>query len=292
VPSRASLLKRALHWIGGGLALLGVIFVVLRLKDHASQIDFTRFRVADWVILAGLSVVYGAANILLALAWRNLLEFCGARTEPRWAIRAYGISQLAKYVPGNIFHFAGRQAIGAAAGVPGWPLARSALWELGLIAVVGAFFALLVTPLLLEAVSSPLAVALFAALLVGAYWTTSRLLSRPVAEALGQQATFLAISGMVFVFVLALASSSLEIGYTLWPTICGAYVIAWLAGLVTPGAPAGIGVRELVLLFLMSGLVSEPDLLLAVLLGRIVSVAGDTMFFSGAWLLPKGDHDG
>ena len=31
----------------------------------------------------------------------------------------------------------------------------------------------------------------------------------------------------------------------------GAYVIAWLAGLVTPGAPAGVGVRELVMYALL-----------------------------------------
>jgi uncharacterized membrane protein YbhN (UPF0104 family) len=64
--------------------------------------------------------------------------------------------------------------------------------------------------------------------------------------------------------------------------ICGAFVITWLAGSVTPGAPAGIGVRELVLLFLLKGLVLESDLLLAVLLSRVVTVAGDVLFFLAA----------
>jgi uncharacterized membrane protein YeaQ/YmgE (transglycosylase-associated protein family) len=41
--------------------------------------------------------------------------------------------------------------------------------------------------------------------------------------------------------------------------ICGAYVVAWLAGLLTPGAPA--------------------DLLTAIVLGRIVTVFGDVVFY-------------
>lgn len=65
----------------------------------------------------------------------------------------------------------------------------------------------------------------------------------------------------------------------LWIPLSGVYVLAWLAGLVTPGAPAGVGVRELVLLFLLKGIVAEADLLLAVVLGRVVTVVGDFGFF-------------
>jgi glycosyltransferase 2 family protein len=59
----------------------------------------------------------------------------------------------------------------------------------------------------------------------------------------------------------------------------GSYILAWLVGLVTPGAPAGMGVRELVLLFLLSDQLSETVLLLAVILGRMVTVTGDLFFF-------------
>ena len=67
-----------------------------------------------------------------------------------------------------------------------------------------------------------------------------------------------------------------------WPAACGAYTAAWLAGFVTPGAPAGLGVRELVLVFLLDGHAAEPDLLPAVVLSRVVTVLGDTFFFGAA----------
>src|SRR3546814_4947296 len=31
---------------------------------------------------------------------------------------------------------------------------------------------------------------------------------------------------------------------TIWPQLAGAFVISWLIGLVTPGAPAGVGLRS------------------------------------------------
>ena len=65
----------------------------------------------------------------------------------------------------------------------------------------------------------------------------------------------------------------------------GAYVLAWLAGLVTPGAPAGVGVRELVLLALLKGSVGQTELLLAVLLGRLVTVGGDVAFLGMALMM-------
>jgi uncharacterized membrane protein YbhN (UPF0104 family) len=69
--------------------------------------------------------------------------------------------------------------------------------------------------------------------------------------------------------------------------LCSAYVVAWLIGLVTPGAPAGVGVRELILVFLLQGLVGESELLLTVVLGRVVTVTGDFLFFLVSWLLKQ-----
>ncbi len=290
VKLRGERAKRLLHWAGGMLALAGILFVVLRLRSHAAEIDFARFTAHDWSALAGLATVYAAANVLLALAWRDLLAFCGEATGPRWAIRTYGISQLGKYVPGNIFHMAGRQALGMSAGLAAWPLARSALWELGLISVAGGLFALLVGSFVFPAIPVGLAVVLFVLASVFALWAALRLVEWRVARALGQQMLFLVVSGSVFIGSLALVMPAPP-QFGLWPAVCGAYVVAWLAGLVTPGAPAGMGVREVVLLFLLSDITRAPDLILAVLLGRIVSVLGDALFFAAVFLLKNGRPD-
>ncbi len=147
-------LKNCLHWSGSAIAIAGIAFVALRLREYGSEIDFARFGMVEWTEIVAFALIYGLANLMLAFAWRDLLEKFGAQVTNRWAIKTYGVSQLAKYVPGNIFHLAGRQAIGMAAGIPGWPLAKSTIWELGLIAIGGAVFGVLALPLVVSAVTS------------------------------------------------------------------------------------------------------------------------------------------
>ena len=270
--------KRYLHIFGSALGIAGIFFVIARLYRYADQVNLHRFSALDWLLLALLACVYGGANLLMAVAWKRLLAFLGISTTRRWAIWAYGISQLAKYVPGNVFQFAGRQAIGMAAGIAGQPLLKSTLYELAMVAVAGALFAVLISPLLWNAVPVWAALACFGCLLVGVEWGLKRYLSSHLAAVWLLHALFLTISGMVFWAVLWMVSPAHHLPASA-TIICGAYVLAWLSGLVTPGAPAGVGVREAVLLFLLSKLIAPGDLVLAVVIGRMVTVVGDFMFF-------------
>jgi uncharacterized membrane protein YbhN (UPF0104 family) len=101
--------------------------------------------------------------------------------------------------------------------------------------------------------------------------------------AFGAYALFLASSGVVFAGVLSIAGAELTPGG--WGLAAASYVVAWLAGLLTPGAPAGIGVRELVLTLLLAGIAAPALVVLAVLLGRVVTVVGDLLFFAGRCLI-------
>ncbi len=230
--------------------------------------------------MTALAMIYGLSNVLLSFAWWHLLGHFGASTRRCWAVRAYGISQIAKYVPGNIFHLAGRQTIGMAAGVPGWALAKSAMWEVGLIATAGILFVPLTLPFLPPHFPILASGGFFITMLGVSALLMWRFIGPPVVWALGWQVVFLAISGLVFVGIIELqVKIAGREGFIIFP-IVGAYVLAWLSGFVTPGSPAGLGIRELVLLFLLNGIVGGKDLLVAVVLGRIVSVSGDIVFFA------------
>ena len=273
-------LKSVLHWTGSMLGIVGVVFVAIKLYEYEGQIDFSRFTLWKLQVLCGLAMIYAAANFLLALAWKALLQQFEVAVSFAWAIKTYGVSQLAKYVPGNIFHLAGRQAIGQAAGLPAWPLAKSAVWELGLISVTGALFGVLVLPHFVPWVSNPMAIIAFVCVLAAVMTGLRRFVGPQAARAVGWYTIFLTISGVIFIGVLALVKDEGDT-ITSLPVLsfCGAFVVAWLAGLLTPGAPAGVGVRELVLMVLLKGFVPEADLLLAVVLGRLVTVGGDLVFF-------------
>lgn len=279
-----STLKRYLQWSGSILAFAGMGFIALRLRDYGADIDFTRFDSIAWLIISSFVLIYGFANLKLAFAWRNLLTHYGFSVSRRWALKVYGVSQLAKYVPGNIFHLAGRQAIGMAAGIPAWPLAKSSLWELGLLSAAGGLFVLLALPFWV--INLPIVASVGAFLLMVAIGTIvlRHYVGTPMAYALGWYIGFLMLSGFLFAGLIELVSAHPGKVTSLWIPICGAYVLAWLVGLVTPGAPAGVGVRELVLLFLLKGIVTKADLLLAIVLGRMVTVLGDLLYFFAALL--------
>ena len=85
---------------------------------------------------------------------------------------------------------------------------------------------------------------------------------------------------LLFAYVSSVSIPGLEL-----VIVCGAYVIAWLAGLVTPGAPAGVGIREIVLYAILHPFINEADLLTAIVFGRIITVVGDVLFYILALLI-------
>ena len=280
-------IKQSLHWLGRILAISGIVFVILRLIEYSSQLDISHLDKTAWAIISAAALVYAFANILLALAWWNLLVYFGTTTSLLWAIRTYGITQLAKYVPGNIMHLASRQVLGLADGVPGWHLAKASAWELGLISVAGALFSILVLPQFSAKATTHTATVGFIFTLLIMALLLKRYANKSVAKAFGWYVVFLTTSGILFVGLLTLISSAIIVSPSHVITYCGAFVIAWLIGLITPGAPAGAGVRELVLILLLKNFVVESDLLLAILLSRVVTVFGDVLFYLFASLLKR-----
>lgn len=275
-------LKLGLHFGGGALAFIGVVFVFERLNANAGEINFDIFNPIKWAVVAILALIYGLSNLMLAQAWQKVLQHLGVSVASPWVIWAYGVSQIAKYVPGNIFHLASRQALGAAAGLPHWPLAKSTFWELGLIAAAGAMYGLLVLPVLTGYVTVLTSLAFFAVTLLGIIFLLKPIFSQKIALAFLWYLGFLFISGLIFLGLIELVHENIVIRLKDVLPLIGAYVLAWLAGLVTPGAPAGIGVRELVLLLLITGMVSEAELVIAVTLCRLITATGDGLFFVAA----------
>lgn len=277
--------QRILRWGGSGLALAGFVFVMFRLHSYWIDLDFSRIGQPVWVLIVVLVFTYGSANVLLALGWWHLLRHLGSVLPRIRSIKIYGTSQLAKYVPGNIFHLAGRQALGMAEGVSSSVLVKSSILELGLIGIAGSLFGWLILPIgvpscpefasTLLLLGSATLIVVFLRIKLG-YQTVCTFL---------WQILFLVISGAVFVILLIAIADGAELIIRNGMIIGGAYIFAWLVGLVTPGAPAGVGVREMILLILLKGFVSETDLIVTVLISRLVTACGDLLFFLASFAI-------
>jgi hypothetical protein len=127
---------------------------------------------------------------------------------------------------------------------------------------------------------------LFAMVLAIVCVSARRYLSAFVMRAVLWYVGFLLLSGLIFYATLQLLAHETNLVQVL-PGICSAYIIAWLAGAITPGAPAGIGIREVVMFALLQSLVAGSDLLVAIVLNRAITAGGDTLFYFFALALDK-----
>lgn len=273
--------KSLLHIVGGLLSVAGIVFVGIRLREYAGDIDFSIINHMVWVFGVIAVLVYGCAGILMSQSWRSFVIHFKGEISPVVAMEIYGTTQLAKYVPGNIVHLAGRQAVGVAKGVQGWVLAKATAWDLGISAVAGGVFSILTIPALVPQLHFIWSLLLFVVALIAVTVLAKKIISIHAAYAFLYWAVFLTISGSIFVILLMLLSGDhIAFGFSSLLLYGGAFIAAWLIGLVTPGAPAGVGVRELVLLMVLQNHVPESQLLLVTMLSRLITVAGDVVFFA------------
>lgn len=280
-------INKVLHLIGSGLAILGVFFVITRLHSYWDGSHFDNMNISSWMFIVLLSFFYGATNSLLSFSWKKILEHCNTHVSFKWAIKTYGISQLAKYVPGNVFHIAGRQALAMADGFSSKEVLKSNIYELILISLAGSTSIFLITHIIFPSLTTSLSIILFLSSLIIVNWLLRFFLSPAMSTAFMIQIVFLICSSVIFTVILGFIIHKQAINYEILICISGAYTIAWLAGLITPGAPAGVGIRELVIVFFLKNYFPESELLLSVVLGRIVTVVGDVFFYSYAYFISK-----
>jgi len=278
--------KQLLHVIGTSFAVIGIVFVILRFRLHWNSMDLSRISLETWLIIVLLGTLYGVVSGgLFTFAWWNILRWFSVHT-PRWlAYRIYALSQLAKYVPGNIFHLAGRQLMGMSIGLPGKKLLTSITWELALAAGSGCLYSALIFPILYQKCSILLSVMIMMILLSTVLFCLFLLFGCYIVYAFLSLFSLQAVTGIIFLVLVSMIAHKFSASASV--LIIGSYIVAWLIGLVTPGAPAGAGVRELILLFLLKGLVQEESLLLCIVLSRVITVLGDILFFIFGLFVPR-----
>ncbi|POU77313.1 hypothetical protein C3387_02060 [Leclercia sp. LSNIH6] len=250
-----------------------------RIHVYWAQIPDDTFTLKLLALLMLLAAIYGAANALLASAWRILMKSLGQAISGRTATRIYGLTQLAKYVPGNIFQFAGRQLLAMSYGFSGKAIAKSAFLELLLLVLTGAGFTLWMSPLLYPAFSAVYGLSVFIIMAALIAWGLKWRGHAGLIMVIARYFLFLFISGTVFLCVLYSIADSWTLTLVQVLPLIGAYVIAWLAGLVTPGSPAGVGIREFLLILMLKPFFAEIDIVVAVILSRMTTVVGDCVFY-------------
>lgn len=272
-------IRLILHCIGSILAIAGICFVSYRLKVYLS--DPAIWSVSRDVLYASsvFIFIYGSINIFLCCAYRQLLVYFGIEIKLRKVIKIYGTSQLAKYVPGNIFHLASRQVLAAANNLSNKSVAKASALELGMLAICASTFSILIAPAYFPFFFSTLALFLFVIICGLLIAGTAIFLSISLAKAIGFYLLFFLVSGSIFSSVLVLVAPEVSLQSDLFTIAIGGFVVAWLIGFLTPGAPAGVGIRELILVLILGERLAESDVIISVVITRAINVLGDVFMY-------------
>ena len=296
LKSLYSRLKPYLRWvILGGI----LFFLASALRQHWQEVTAIRISPSGYAFLAaglGMTLI---AHIWSGWVWSWILREFDLPVKGSWGILVYLKTNIAKYLPGNIWQFYGRIVAAKAAGLP----------------IAAATLSVLLEPLLMAAAAMAIALLgiqqsnwfwqllILAAVLVGIHPRLLnpllRLVSRlkksqdsveglqlkryPLLPLLGE-AGFVLLRGAGFLLTLLALS---PIAPTQIPMLISAFSFAWMLGLIVPGAPGGIGIFEATALTLLQSQFPAGIILSGVALYRLISILAEAIGAGAAWSLEK-----
>ncbi|EGI77329.1 lysylphosphatidylglycerol synthase domain-containing protein [Hylemonella gracilis] len=291
-------MKRALKIVGYLLTVACIVFLGRQFVNGFHALPPLEWN-ARLVLIACFVVGLGVLTQFFGAVILKVLLIGGqVNLQLRDAFVLYGRSSIAKYLPGNIFHYVGRIVLGKAYGIAPQAMAVCSILEV-LLAIAAA--ALVTAPgvfldwQLLAALGldfSPKWLALGLACAISII--LAGILHPRTRSWMGAQHAYLSPKRLAFAFVLNVADYIMlgislyllqflfvsEGAFLSWASLTWGFALAWAIGFVMPGAPGGVGVREFIAFALFApsiGGASAASLFLGL---RILNIAGELVTFA------------
>jgi uncharacterized membrane protein YbhN (UPF0104 family) len=304
-PSTPGVLGRLLSVLRGRSARAAFVLTALGLCGYTVVDQWTQVRNGfagiGWATsgLALLAVL--VAWFAMLQVWRVLLTALGSPLPVRVAARVFFIGQLGKYLPGSVWSVVAQMELGQAHRVPRRRSATSAALTM-VVSLLGALLTTAVTlPFFSDGTTGSYSWAFLAVPCVLAC-LHPRLLN-PLLDRLlrlaRQPALEQRISGRAITRATVWALLSwVVIGLHVWlltvrlgaplaralPLSLGGFAFAWSVGFLVILAPAGAGVREVILVAALSPVLGVGEATAVALVSRLLTVAADLIAAAaGTW---------
>lgn len=282
--------KKYFRWLILGLTFFFIISTFKQNWREVVGIKFTNFS----YIMISIGLLFNIiAHSFSAWVWTWILDIFQTKLQGLLAIKVYLITNICKYLPGNIWHFYGRVKAIQNLGDSFSTAVISAIIE----PLLMAFSALLITLIggslnILDSQFSWLFILIIIAN-IGVLITLqpsifNKLLMKlaknkgniqavkitkyPLLPLIGE-IIFVLLRGMAF---LAIIIAFTPINFDIIPKILTGFSLGWLLGLIVPGAPGGIGIFEATIISYFDKAIFAPEIILIVIsLYRITSILAE-----------------
>jgi Predicted integral membrane protein len=276
---------------------------------HALDLSALRLALSSPRQLLGVLVAASLYTLIVPVtgwAWKQLLAKQGEQWPMRRLARVLGVAQIAKYIPGNIAQHASRAVLSVRSGMSVRALVATVAQETILTvaaSVLVGVMALAMSAQGLQHVSDEYRVWLFvlgaglgiAVLVLSSIELNPEHLRDHPKWWLRLVARLGGLPGprVALVVLAAYAINYLVIGVGLWvlaramglpdtvdySLVTAVFALSWVLGYLAPGAPAGLGAREGIMLLLLNGSAPGQAVVLFVLMARVVTMLGDALCF-------------
>lgn len=294
-------MKKILKGAGFILTILALLFIVRKIIQM--DIDFHMLSAHMPVFLLCI-LGYAVLVYFLGKPWKKFVTvITGMKVEAHEAYYICTKANLMKYIPGNVLQFVGRNELAINHDMRHKDVACATVLDT-LCMVLSAVTAAVVfhfkglVDWFLQYVTLPVLICSIVVLcLTGTVFLVLIYKKVPYFHFLFEKNNVKAmISGTAFfwIFYLGTAAMLLLILHTILGTafpiskinvLIGTWAIGYLMGYVMPGAPGGMGIRELVLCFLLQGILDQDVVLLATVLLRVTNIIGEVLAFVVAFIL-------
>lgn len=306
-------MKRFLAFAGFVVSFACAFYFVRAIAHHWEAISSLSWDSLVWMSMGVALIIYTGTYSLTSYAWNCSLNILGYPTPYRIALRILVLSQFAKYLPGNVGHHVGRVMLAKRVGLPTNIVLGSMILDTFIVLAAAGICSLWVVQLLIQIIRSQGTVSTHAIALIAltgffAIFTTAllpitrRALSRQIrhvqhlvqmknlpllAKALTAH-TGSVLAGGTALYLLCIAFTHNMVPAP-WLDVTGVYATAWLLGFLIPGAPAGLGVREIALLLGLGPIFGNDAATAAAAALRMVTTLGDGLVFASGFALRRLD---
>ncbi len=302
-------IKASFELVGLCLSIIALVYFLYAVADQYHKLQPAQWNIGSYVGLLAAVSLYLGIIVISGYAWLLLLRACGGSANAFDAVTVFALSQFAKYIPGNVAHHVGRIVLASKRDIKVPRVALSIALEAG--GIVVAAFAVSLPYLLfadrrvlhiLQELSRPMLSAAIVCVIIVIFivfiiCVRSAVRQRYFKLYLYVKRVAVPFFACLLMYVLCFFMMGLAADIVVQNLIgakeshivllTAAFALAWAAGFITIGAPAGLGVREVVLLKMLSPTYGISFAVITAAVLRLVSMIADGAAFVGAFVIRK-----